>query len=231
MGDVIQLSGRPRDLGARAGAARTRGRGGPPVFAFDLASPYTYLAAERVDRMFTRVRWLPVLDDAAAVAGPGTEPAAGPADDRAAGMRAAAAARASALRLPLVWPEPLPAAFPAAMRIAALAAAEGRGAAFVLAAGRLAFCGGFDLDDPEILAEAAGAAGLPLGASLQAARDRTLDEQMRTTALMLRAQGAVRLPVLRVGGSLFFGEERLAEALAATRGRHTDPGPVAPSAG
>lgn len=232
MGDVIQLSERPRDLGGRAGAgaARLRGRGGMPVFAFDLASPYTYLAAERVDRMFTRVRWLPVLDGAVAAERPGTGPA-GAAADRVTGMHAAVAARASALRLPLVWPDPLPAAFPTAMRIAALAAAEGRGAAFVLAAGRLAFCGGFDLEDPEILAEAAGAAGLSLTACIEAARDRRLDEQMRTTGLMLRAQGAVGLPVLRVGGSRFFGEEHLAAALAATRVRHPDPGPVAPSGG
>ena len=41
------------------------------------------------------------------------------------------------------------------MRAAHYASQQGRGAAFVLAAGRLAFCGGFDLDDPELLAEAA----------------------------------------------------------------------------
>ena len=43
--------------------------------------------------------------------------------------------------------------------LVALGGAEGgRGAGFVLAASRLAFCGGFDLEDPEILAEAAAAA-------------------------------------------------------------------------
>ena len=36
----------------------------------------------------------------------------------------------------------------------------GCAAAFAIAAGRLAFCGGFDLEDPDILAEAAAAAGL-----------------------------------------------------------------------
>ena len=44
-------------------------------------------------------------------------------------------------------------------------------AAFVLAATRLAFCGGFDLEDPEILAEAAAAAGIVLDDYLQASRD------------------------------------------------------------
>ena len=51
------------------------------------------------------------------------------------------------------------------------AAQQGRGAAFVLAATRLAFCGGFDLDDLEILAEAAAAAGL--GSTAACARRAT----------------------------------------------------------
>ena len=64
--------------------------------------------------------------------------------------------RAAALRLPLAWPERWPASTPAAMRVAHYAAQEGRGGAFVLAATRLAFAGGFDLDDLEILTEAGG---------------------------------------------------------------------------
>ena len=57
------------------------------------------------------------------------------------------------------------------MRVAAYAAEHDRGAAFTLAACRLAFCGGFDLEDPEVLAEAAAAAGLGLEESLRAAGD------------------------------------------------------------
>ena len=65
------------------------------------------------------------------------------------------------------------------MRVASLAAAEGGHAApFVLAASRLAFCGGFDLDDPEVLAEAAAAAGLGLPEVLAAAGDRSRDGEM-----------------------------------------------------
>ena len=57
------------------------------------------------------------------------------------------------------------------MRVAVLAAERGRGAAYVLAATRLAFCGGFDLDDPEILAEAATASGLTYEECMLAADD------------------------------------------------------------
>ena len=81
--------------------------------------------------------------------------------------------------MPLVWPDAYPAGARVAMRVASLAAAEGGHAApFVLAASRLAFCGGFDLDDPEVLAEAAAAAGLGLPEVLAAAGDRSRDGEM-----------------------------------------------------
>jgi 2-hydroxychromene-2-carboxylate isomerase len=103
------------------------------------------------------------------------------------------------------------------MRTAAYAAEIGRGAAFALAATRLAFCGGFDLDDPEVLAEAAAAAGVGLGEALGAARDTARDEQMAEEARGLLAAGAGQLPVVRVGRLLFPGEARLSAASAAWR--------------
>jgi 2-hydroxychromene-2-carboxylate isomerase len=139
--------------------------------------------------------------------------------DREAAQQAAAE-RAAALQMPLVWPDGFPATARVAMRVASLAASEGGHAApFVLAASRLAFCGGFDLDDPEVLAEAAAAAGLGLSEVLAAAGDRSRDGLMEDTALRLLAQGADRLPVLRVGRTLFCGEDRIAEAAAAVRRR------------
>jgi 2-hydroxychromene-2-carboxylate isomerase len=135
-------------------------------------------------------------------------------------MRAHAEARAAQLRLPLSWPDHFPAPVPAAMRAAAYAAEQGRAAPFVLAATRLAFCGGFDLDDPVILAEAAAVAGIGLDECLQAAGDATRDATAELGARRLLAAGVERLPALRVGGELFSGEERLGEAAAAVRGGH-----------
>jgi 2-hydroxychromene-2-carboxylate isomerase len=134
-----------------------------------------------------------------------------------AAVRTAAEERAAAVRLPLVWPENWPAEVPAAMRVAAHAADTGRGAAFVLAAGRLAFCGGFDLDDPEILAEAAAAAGLGLDACLHAAGDRSHDGTIESAGRRLLAAGADRLPALRIGRALYWGETQVADAAAAAR--------------
>ena len=129
--------------------------------------------------------------------------------------RAAITSRARMLGLPIVWPPWSPAPVVAAMRVASLAAERGVGGAFVLAASRLIFCGGFDIDDPEILAEAAAAAGIDLDEMLSAARDAGRDGPIEETGRRLLAAGADRLPALRVGRMLFCGEDRLGAALAA----------------
>ncbi len=183
-------------------------------FFFDLASPWTYLAAERVDRRFADVRWQPAVADAL------------PQARDLAAQRRAVEERADELQLPLVWPESQPTSARSAMRVAALAAERGRAAEFVLAASRLAFCGGYDVDDPEILAEAAAAADLGLDECLRAAGELRRDGPMERAALRLLAQGADALPVLIVGRTLFCGEHRLSEAAAALSGRRAVPPPA-----
>jgi 2-hydroxychromene-2-carboxylate isomerase len=202
MGELISLAER-RTARAEAHAPPIRPR---VSFFFDLASPWTYLAAERVDQRFADVRWQPAVG------------AARPGGRDAGTQRDAVEERADALRMPLVWPEAQQTAGRSAMRVAALSAERGRAAEFVLAASRLAFCGGYDVDDPEILAEAAAAAGLGLEECLQAAGDKRRDGPLEQAALRLLSQGADALPVLVVGRALFCGEHRLAEAAAAASG-------------
>jgi 2-hydroxychromene-2-carboxylate isomerase len=172
---------------------------------FDLRSPYTYLVAERADRLFDGLEWRPASADVLH---------GGELDDDA---PRSAADRARLLGLPLVWPEDRPYRVLRAMRVASLAAERGCGGAFVLAASRLAFCGGFDLDDPEILAEAAAAAGIALDDAFHAAGDVARDGPIDAAARLLLAAGVERLPVLKVGRTLFSGEDRLMEAAAAAR--------------
>jgi 2-hydroxychromene-2-carboxylate isomerase len=59
MGDVVQPA---QTRGRRERAARRRGAA-PAFFYFDLACPFSYLAAERVERLFARVVWRPVLGE------------------------------------------------------------------------------------------------------------------------------------------------------------------------
>src|SRR6202000_84132 len=110
MGDLIRLADR------RARRRPDATAGGPAVvraeFFFDLASPFTYLAAERVDRAFDEVTWSP------AGAGSLSWREAPVGEREIAEVAERAEQRAVALRLPLEWPERWPAPVPAAMRVA-----------------------------------------------------------------------------------------------------------------
>src|ERR671936_536690 len=62
------------------------------------------------------------------------------------------------------------------------------------AATRVAWSGGFGLDDPEVLVAAAAAAGLGLGDALDAGGDVSRDGPMDATAERLLAAGGGRPP-------------------------------------
>ncbi|HEY6399529.1 MAG TPA: DsbA family protein [Solirubrobacteraceae bacterium] len=178
---------------------RTRDR---PAFFFDLACPFSYLAAEQVQRALGQVDWIPVR-------GQDTS------DEPWGRLEAAcdhAQRRAVTLRLPLVWPERFPSPVPRALRVAAYAAEIGAGDRFTLAASRLAFCGGFDLEEPDVLAEAGAASGLASDALLAAACDLSRDVALRSNAWSLLAQGVTRLPAFRVGRHYLQGERAIEAA-------------------
>lgn len=175
----------------------------PATFYFDLAAPGAYLVAERVERCFDDVQWQAAVPWRPA-------PLLGEALAR---TIAAAERQAVELRMPLVWPERFPAPVPAAMRVATYATAEGRGGAFAIAAGRLAFCGGFDVEDPHIIAEAAAAAGLDIDEAARAARETRRDDLVAAAGRALWAEGCRALPALRTDGRLYGGEQRIIAAL------------------
>lgn len=208
MGDVIRLADRRAARRFEAGHSSARAR---VEFFFDLCCPFSYLAAERVERIFDDVVWTPASTSALRCGMPDSD------EEAVRATRASAERRAAELRLPLIWPERHPVEVPAAMRAASYAAEHGRGAAFALAAGRLAFCGGFDLEHPEILAEAAAAAGIGIEGLLESVGELGRDGAIESAGRRLLAGGADRLPALRVGRALFCGEQRVGEAGAAAR--------------
>jgi 2-hydroxychromene-2-carboxylate isomerase len=211
MGEVIRLDDRRVRRKPDATVAGDVASGVRAEFFFDLASPFTYLAAERVDRAFDAVTWTPACSRTLRCR------ALPPLGGDAQAIVELASERAAALRLPLEWPERWPAPAEAAMRVAHYAGLEGRGGAFVLAATRLAFAGGFDLDDLEILTEAAAAAGLPLDSALRAAREARRDGAMEAAARRLLGAGADRLPALCLERGVFWGEDRVGDAVATAR--------------
>ena len=201
MGTISSLQAHRANRDRRESARRQA----PPraTLFFDLSSPYTYLAAERADRLFAGLEWQPACTGVLCNA-----------ELSDVGMRAAGQ-RAALLGLPLMWPDGHPRPVRGAMRVASLATELGCGAGFVLAASRLAFCGGFDIDEPDILAEAAAAAGIGLPEALAAAGDVGRDGVIEQAGMSLLAAGALQLPAMRVGRMIFCGEQRLHEAAAA----------------
>jgi 2-hydroxychromene-2-carboxylate isomerase len=126
-------------------------------------------------------------------------------------VRAEAGRRARELRLPLVWPERFPGEVPRALRVAAYAGEIGAAARFALAASRLAFCGGYDLEAPETIGEAAAAAGIAPEPCLLAAADERRDQVLAATAGALRVRGVRALPAICLGGRFLDAEAALAQ--------------------
>jgi 2-hydroxychromene-2-carboxylate isomerase len=211
MGDLIILADR---IATRSQPASCR-----PAFFFDLACPFSYLAAERIERFIGEVEWVPVS---------GASLPSGSGSLRTPQLIQRAELRAAELRLPIVWPDYRPEGAPSALRATAYASEVGAGAPFALAASRLAFCGGFDLEDPEVLAEAAAAAGIPLEDCLAAARDTSWDDALRATGYGLASRLITELPAFRVDRRFLQGERALGEAAALLRARAAEGRPLAP---
>jgi 2-hydroxychromene-2-carboxylate isomerase len=183
----------------------------PVAFLFSPSCPISYLAAERAERALGEVDWVPVL--------PLTPPDAA--------LLGAARREAHALRLPLELPEnPLADSRPLT-RVACLAAEYGVCAQFGLVACRLIFCGGYEIDDPQVISEAGEVAGIPAGEALQIAGDTRYDPALDTTTAGLRRRGLRQTPVVRIGHRWFEGLQALSSAAVAlparTSGRHRIP--------
>jgi 2-hydroxychromene-2-carboxylate isomerase len=200
MGEVIELKDQLADRSRPRGESRT-------AFFYDVACPFSYLVAEGIERVLGEVEWIPA---------PSVGLDGGARWRRFEATRELAERRARAVRLPLVWPDNFPANTRHALRAAAYAGEQGAGASFALAATRLAFCGGFDLEDSEILSVAAAAAGLSLDGCLAAARDASRDATLWATARGLHARGVRRLPAVRLGRRWLEGEHLLETAALIT---------------
>lgn len=188
------------------------------AFYFDLGSPYAYLAAERVSRLFAdaelaQPEWKPVLlgglfqrfDRSSWMLGADREP----------GMRECER-RADAYRLqPIRWPDPCPADTLYAMRVATYAKGIGRTVSFTLAAFRQAFAGGRDLSEPDNVAIAAAACELHPNAVAKGAGAESIKLRLRRETERAGDLGVSGVPSLRVGDRVYWGDDSLADAVAA----------------
>ena len=185
----------------------------PPVFYFDLGSPYAYLAAERIHAVLPQPpAWQPILlGGLFKLHGRGSWAET---DARAEGM-AEVERRARERGLPpLRWPDRWPANTLFAMRAATYAAQAGRAAAFALAAFRQAFQAGRDLSDPDNVLLAAAACELHPRAVTTAVETRSVKDALRAATEEAAERGVIGVPTIRIGNDLFWGDDRLEEAAA-----------------
>jgi 2-hydroxychromene-2-carboxylate isomerase len=177
-------------------------------FYFDLSSPVAYLAAERVNHVLGEVpEWVPVR-----LGEPGPFRCA----EEVAAYRedVERAARGQGVQA-LVWPEPFPSDSEWAMLVATYAKQIGRAVAFSLAAFRQAFAAGRDLTEHDNVMIAGAACELHPRALLKAAGTDGVKGALREATDSAAEKGVIGVPSLLVGEEVFWGDDRVEEAVAA----------------
>jgi 2-hydroxychromene-2-carboxylate isomerase len=188
------------------------------TFYFDLGSPYAYLTAERISGLFTdaeleQPEWQPILLGGLFKRHGRDSWANGP--EREEGI-AEVERRAGAYGLPrLVWPEPWPGNTLVAMRTATFAKQTGRTVSFALAAFRQAFAAGRDLTAAENVLISAAACELHPNAVTKAVQTEAVKGALREATDRAAELGVIGVPSLLVGGEVFWGDDRVEEAIEA----------------
>jgi len=187
-------------------------------FYFDLGSPYAYLTAERISGVFAAAgleqpEWQPILlgglfrtfERDSWANGPGREEGMAEVERRAGAYGLA----------PIVWPEPWPGNTLFAMRVATFAKQTGRTVSFALAGFRQAFAAGRDLSVPDNVLIAAAACELHPRALLKAVETEGVKSALREATDRAAELGVFGVPSLVVGDEVFWGDDRVEEAVSA----------------
>ena len=188
------------------------------TFYYDLGSPYAYLSAERISGLFVDAQleqpeWQPIL-----LGGLFRHFDRGSwalTEGRAEGI-AEVERRAGEYGLPpVVWPDPWPGEMLTAMRVATFAKQTGRTVSFSLAGFRQQFAAGKDLSVPDNVMIAAAACELHPRALESAIKTKGVKDALREATDEAAAAGVFGVPSVRVGEEVFWGDDRLEEAVAA----------------
>jgi len=187
-------------------------------FWFELASPYSYIAAERIDTSAAAlgavIRWQPFLLGALFKRRPGNatgfqEP---PPEERRYRWRDVERLTRQ-FGLPLVTPSTYPRPSLLAARVALCGMAEGWCRDFALACYRANFAQDRDIADAAILGEILAGLGLDAAAVLAAAQSPENKAALAATVERAAGLGIFGAPSFRVAGELFWGQDRLDQAL------------------
>jgi len=191
-------------------------------FFLGAMSPYSWLAAERIGKLLPHARWR-ALFLGGLFHGAGRQ-SWGFGERREQEM-AECERRAAAYGLGVMrWPEPWPTNDLAVARAMTFADREGALRRFALAAMRLAFLAGRDLERPDTVLEAARVAEIDPERVRRALGDEEIKLALRSETDAALARGVFGVPTVAVGEQLFWGEDRLEQAAGAAGARAADAG-------
>ena len=191
-----------------------------PVFFYDFYSPYSYLAAERVNSVLPVVpEWRPISFGHILQMAERTPWSFERDDDwhaRWDEIRARAVERGlPEPRVPAGWPVETYSLLGA--RAATFAKKSGRAVAYSLALFRQVFAGGRTLDEDTVLI-AGAACELHPNALKKGLASRTVKDALSEATRGAFELGVRGIPTIAVNGDLFWGDDRLEEAAAALGG-------------
>jgi 2-hydroxychromene-2-carboxylate isomerase len=200
-----------------------------PLFFFGAMSPYSWFAAERIERLLPQAQWRGVL--AGAIFKANGRVSWGLTEHRADGIEDCRARAIEHGLGPIRWPEPWPTsdlliarAMAFVDRLAPDDAGTGGGGGglgrlkpFALAAMRLAFLEGADLAVPEAVLEAGRRTGIDTHELQRALADPVIKDALRNTTDEVLALGVFGVPTIAVNEQLYWGDDRLEDAAAAYR--------------
>jgi 2-hydroxychromene-2-carboxylate isomerase len=187
----------------------------PATFYYDVNSPYAYLAANRIGELIPGARWRPI-----ALAMLFREIGKVPwslKEGREVGMEDCERRAAERGLPPLRWPDGWPAESWSfhPLRAAVVAEEHDLLVPFSLECYRLAFGEGRVLAELDNVLDAARAVGLDPGEVSERIAEPEVKERLKAYTDEAVGLGAVGVPTVAVGGELYWGDDRLDEAVAA----------------
>lgn len=186
-----------------------------PLFFYDVASPYAYLAASRIGAMLPDAEWEPVLLG-------GLHKLSGRHswlydDDREA-RRAEIERRAASYGLPpITWFRSIPTNWLTVMRAARIAKHRGKVVEFSLAAFRAVHAEGKELWHAQRVAELAPILALTPSELLHAVGQQEVKDELRLATERAHELGVPGVPAVVTGQQVFWGDDRVDEAASAAQ--------------
>jgi 2-hydroxychromene-2-carboxylate isomerase len=192
------------------------------TFYYDFSSPYSYLAAERISGLFAEAEveqpeWQPI-SFGHILRATGRRPWSMQPDGAGPAHLAEIQRRAEERGLPkVVYPEGWPVENYSLnpTRAAIYAKESGRVVSFSLACFRQVFAAGRDMSDVDNVLLAAAACELHPNAVIKGIETNSVKERLRAATEEALERGLEGIPTVAVGDELFWGDDRLEEAVEA----------------